>query len=133
MAIQIISDNETFERVIMGVKFTLRRVSFEKAKELNDKHTKMKVNKRTGRQEAYTDNLEAVKDQTDYMIVSWDGDITLDGKKAECNKKNKLNLPDPVLEEIREACEEPTVKEDRIEEEKKTLESGSSLNKPIQS
>lgn len=101
--IQIIEDDERFELAFNDSALLCRRVSRQKVREIERRHTRMRF-RPGGVQAPVVDDEQVADDLLDYCIVDWHGVVDSRGEAVLCERKYKLLLPPSVLNEVMTAC-----------------------------
>lgn len=112
MRVRLIDDDEPPIRVEIGEStFWVRRISASKRREVEARHRRsLRQMDSLGRTspEAIARFLQAVEDDLlDSLLIRWEG---LDGN-SECNRENKLRLPEQVKQILRGMAENPSLAE----------------------
>lgn len=101
--IQIVEDDESFELTFDDSVLVCRRVSRQKAREIEKRHTTTKF-RPGGVQVPVADEENVADDLLDYCIVDWRGVVDSRGNAIPCERQYKLLLPPSVLNELMTAC-----------------------------
>jgi len=86
---------------VRGLQITGRPITASKLDEIQNKHTTIKG--RSDERRVVTDRLGISKDTWCYMIKDWGDATDADGKKLQCNDRNKLDVFEFDSEFVNEA------------------------------
>ena len=99
--IEIIEEDESFSKKIGDSTLHGRRISTQKIREIQKRHTKYKRNRQTGLMVPETDEGAVDDDMIDYALTGWENVVSpVTGQPVECTREIKLKLPTTVKTEF---------------------------------